>query len=82
MQHSLAVDSAGFCFSWGTGAQLGLEEVDRSDRPVRIPALLEVVTKSIACGDQHSLALVAPRTSTTGAAYLNSDNAVMAWGQV
>ncbi|NIL64793.1 RCC1 domain-containing protein [Salinispora arenicola] len=66
-QHSVAMTSAGAALSWGRNlrGQLGDGTTTNRSTPVDVDLPAGVTVTSIAAGDDHSLALTAPPTSTT-----------------
>ncbi|NIL42921.1 permease [Salinispora arenicola] len=65
--HSLAVTSAGAVLAWGNNSsgQLGDGTTTDRDTPADVNLPTGVTITAIAAGDDHSLALTAPPTSTT-----------------
>ncbi|NIL63779.1 RCC1 domain-containing protein [Salinispora arenicola] len=65
--HSLAVTSAGTVLAWGNNSsgQLGDGTTTDRDTPADVNLPTGVTITAIAAGDDHSLALTAPPTSTT-----------------
>jgi alpha-tubulin suppressor-like RCC1 family protein len=73
-RHTLALDTNGFCFTWGQGPALGLAHVTLAPSPQRITAIMEVHVRAIVAGSVHSLALGVPRGGTTvGAAWNHTE---------
>ncbi|NIL44149.1 cell wall anchor protein [Salinispora arenicola] len=66
-QHSVAMTSAGAALSWGRNlrGQLGDGTTTNRSTPVDVDLPAGVTVTAIAAGDDHSLALTAPPTSTT-----------------
>uniref|UniRef100_A8M5U9 Regulator of chromosome condensation RCC1 n=1 Tax=Salinispora arenicola (strain CNS-205) TaxID=391037 RepID=A8M5U9_SALAI len=66
-QHSVAMTSAGAALSWGRNlrGQLGDGTTTTRSTPVDVHLPTGVTVTAIAAGDDHSLALTAPPTSTT-----------------
>lgn len=57
--HTLALDADGNCYAWGfgKGGRLGMGNEFDYVEPVRIEAFASIVIRSIAAGENHSLAL-------------------------